>query len=88
MSAMLSAKGANMVAVASGKGGVGKTWLSITLSHALARHGRRVLLFDGDLGFVALPDFHTPLAIFVVAPKFSFQPKNTSWKGDFPRPTI
>jgi len=40
----------NIIAVASGKGGVGKTWFSITLSHALARAGRRVLLFDGDLG--------------------------------------
>ena len=38
------------IAVASGKGGVGKTWLAITLAHALARAGRRVLLFDGDLG--------------------------------------
>jgi flagellar biosynthesis protein FlhG len=37
-------------AIASGKGGVGKTWLSITLAHALAERGRRVLLFDGDLG--------------------------------------
>jgi flagellar biosynthesis protein FlhG len=41
---------ANMVAVASGKGGVGKTWLSVSLAQALARGGRRVLLFDGDLG--------------------------------------
>ena len=41
---------ARMIAVASGKGGVGKTWLSITLAHALARRGRRVLLFDGDIG--------------------------------------
>jgi len=38
------------VAVGSGKGGVGKTWFAITLAHALARSGRRVLLFDGDLG--------------------------------------
>ncbi|HAX91576.1 MAG TPA: cobyrinic acid a,c-diamide synthase, partial [Rhodospirillaceae bacterium] len=40
----------NMFAVASGKGGVGKTWFSITLCHALAKRGKRVLLFDGDLG--------------------------------------
>jgi flagellar biosynthesis protein FlhG len=40
----------NVIAVASGKGGVGKTWFSITLAHALARAGSRTLLFDGDLG--------------------------------------
>lgn len=40
----------NIIAVASGKGGVGKTWLSITLAHALANKGHRTLLFDGDLG--------------------------------------
>ena len=44
------AKGRNVIAVASGKGGVGKTWFSITLAHALARAGQRCLLFDGDLG--------------------------------------
>ncbi len=40
----------SIFAIASGKGGVGKTWFAITLSHALARSGRRVLLFDADLG--------------------------------------
>ncbi|MFO1188022.1 MAG: P-loop NTPase [Alphaproteobacteria bacterium] len=39
-----------LVSVASGKGGVGKTWFSITLSHALARAGCRTLLLDADLG--------------------------------------
>ena len=39
-----------ILAVASGKGGVGKTWLSITLAQAFARRGKRVLVFDGDLG--------------------------------------
>lgn len=43
-------RGKNIIAVASGKGGVGKTWFSVTLSHALAKEGKRVLLFDGDLG--------------------------------------
>ncbi len=43
-------KGRNIIAVASGKGGVGKTWFSITLTHALARAGQRTLLFDGDIG--------------------------------------
>jgi len=39
-----------IIGIASGKGGVGKTWFAVTLAHALARTGRRVLLFDGDLG--------------------------------------
>ncbi|MCB1531656.1 MAG: MinD/ParA family protein [Alphaproteobacteria bacterium] len=43
-------KGKNILAVASGKGGVGKTWFSITLAHALTKMGKKVLLFDGDLG--------------------------------------
>jgi len=39
-----------LIAIASGKGGVGKTWLAITLSQAMAGAGRRVLLVDADLG--------------------------------------
>ena len=40
----------NIIAVASGKGGVGKTWFSVTFAHALAKEGKKILLFDGDLG--------------------------------------
>lgn len=40
----------NLLAVASGKGGVGKTWFSITLAHAMAKQNKNILLFDGDLG--------------------------------------
>ncbi len=43
-------RGENIIAVASGKGGVGKTWFSITLAHLLARAGHKTLLFDGDIG--------------------------------------
>ena len=42
--------GSRMIAIGSGKGGVGKTWFAITLSHVLARKGLKTLLFDGDLG--------------------------------------
>src|SRR3546814_15694257 len=41
---------ANSVAIASCKGGVGKTWLSVPRAQALASIGQRVLLFDGDPG--------------------------------------
>ncbi len=44
------AEAGHVIAIASGKGGVGKTWLSITLAHILAARGARVLLFDGDCG--------------------------------------
>ena len=39
-----------VLAVASGKGGVGKTNLAVNLGIALARRRRKVLVFDGDLG--------------------------------------
>jgi flagellar biosynthesis protein FlhG len=39
-----------VIAVASGKGGVGKTNIAIGVAAALAKTGRRVTLIDGDLG--------------------------------------
>ena len=58
MSAALShppePRAGRLVGVASGKGGVGKTWFAVTLAHALAQAGRRVLLADGDLGLANL----------------------------------
>lgn len=38
------------IAIASGKGGVGKTFVAVNLATALARLNHRVLLVDGDLG--------------------------------------
>ncbi len=49
-SALAGAAPRRFLAIASGKGGVGKTWFAITLAHALSRRGRRVLLFDADFG--------------------------------------
>ena len=45
---------ARILAVTSGKGGVGKTFLSANLAAALARLGRRVLVLDADLGLANL----------------------------------
>lgn len=42
--------GRNIIALISGKGENGKTWVSIAMAGILARMGQRVLLFDGDLG--------------------------------------
>jgi len=41
---------ARRLTIASGKGGVGKTWMAVTLAQAFAFRGERVLLVDGDLG--------------------------------------
>ncbi len=44
----------HIYAVTSGKGGVGKTFVSANLAAALARGGRRVLVLDADLGLANL----------------------------------
>lgn len=48
------ARRACIMAVTSGKGGVGKTFLSANLAAALARRGKRVLVLDADLGLANL----------------------------------
>ncbi|EQA36983.1 putative flagellar biosynthesis protein FlhG [Leptospira inadai serovar Lyme str. 10] len=39
-----------IIAIASGKGGVGKSTISVNLAISMAKAGQRVLVFDGDLG--------------------------------------
>ena len=43
-----------VLAVTSGKGGVGKTFVSANLAAALAKRGHRVLVLDADLGLANL----------------------------------
>ncbi|MEL6951453.1 MAG: MinD/ParA family protein [Pseudomonadota bacterium] len=45
----VAAKPTKVIAVTSGKGGVGKTNVSVNLSVALAQRGRNVMLMDADL---------------------------------------
>ena len=45
---------ASVMAITSGKGGVGKTFLAANLAAALAKRGKRVLVLDADLGLANL----------------------------------
>ena len=49
-----SARRSRILAVTSGKGGVGKTFVAANLAAALARLGERVLVLDADLGLANL----------------------------------
>ena len=50
LTAAMSPRTTRVIAVTSGKGGVGKTNVAANLSVALARTGSKVMLFDADLG--------------------------------------
>ncbi|MEP7297786.1 MAG: MinD/ParA family protein [Burkholderiales bacterium] len=54
MSDATDARKATVLAITSGKGGVGKTFLSANLAAALAQRGKRVLVLDADLGLANL----------------------------------
>ncbi len=54
MTASVQPVSVKIIAVTSGKGGVGKTFVSANLAAALARAGRRVLVLDADLGLANL----------------------------------
>jgi flagellar biosynthesis protein FlhG len=46
----MSQKAPRLTAVGSGKGGTGKTFISLTLAKCFARRGEKVLVCDADLG--------------------------------------
>jgi flagellar biosynthesis protein FlhG len=54
MSSAPASPTSRITAITSGKGGVGKTFISANLAAALARNGRRVLVLDADLGLANL----------------------------------
>ena len=54
MSNGTTSESGRILAVTSGKGGVGKTFVSANLAAALAARGERVLVLDADLGLANL----------------------------------
>jgi flagellar biosynthesis protein FlhG len=52
--------GTKYIAIASGKGGVGKTLLSLSIGKSLSESGKRVLIIDADFG---LSNIHLMLGI-------------------------
>ncbi|MBR5130307.1 MAG: AAA family ATPase [Alphaproteobacteria bacterium] len=56
--------GKNIIVLASGRGTMGKTWISIAMASILAKMGQKILLFDGDLG---LANIDIQLGIFAQA---------------------
>ena len=44
----------HVIAITSGKGGVGKSTISANMANILAKNGRKTVLFDADIGLANL----------------------------------
>lgn len=64
---LFSQRRARVITVSSGKGGVGKTNLSINLALAMRQLGREVLLFDADLGLANVD------VLLGISPRYNLQ---------------
>ena len=60
-------KNQSIITLASGKGGVGKTGITVNLAIALSKMGKKILVFDGDFG---MANIHILLGEF---PEFNLQ---------------
>lgn len=66
-SAIATERGLRTIAITSGKGGVGKTSLAVSLGLLLAGEGHRVALLDGDMGLANVD------VLLGLAPKFTLR---------------
>lgn len=68
-------KRARVVAITSGKGGVGKTSVTVNLAIALSQKGYRVVIIDADLGLSNID------VVFGIVPKYTLLDSINSEKG-------
>jgi flagellar biosynthesis protein FlhG len=54
---MIQGRKTNVISISSGKGGVGKTTMVCNMAFKLAQMGKKVLLFDGDMGMANIDIF-------------------------------
>ena len=77
-------KQAHIIAVTSGKGGVGKTFVSANLAAALTRHGFNVLVLDADLRWRLLTELARVEGLDPTTGDYRLASLSTTQSGDLP----